>query len=79
MNGSLAAQKAYQRVKERLVELTVELDDKEHTSVLLTQLIRKERAESQNRMDAKSSELKAEFEKNREVEKKLLREVSPIP
>jgi hypothetical protein len=77
-DGSAGARKAYQRVKERLVGLSVELDDKEHTSSLLTQMIKKERIKSQKSMDEKATEHKNNFERKCEVDKATLLEVFHI-
>jgi len=72
-NGS-AARGAYQRVKERLVSLTIELDDKEHTCRLLSQRIRKERNDSQKQIEELSNDFKIKSAKKVEDDKKKLHE-----
>lgn len=68
-SGGKAALVAYQNIKKRLVELTVELEDKTRKSELLTEAINRERSSAAVQIRKRSLELAAEAEE-REAKQK---------
>ena len=78
-DGGSAALSAYQRVKERLVGLSLELDDKERTMALLCAAIEKERAQGQRELEALAAELRRRLEAKTREDKKCLQEVHRPP
>lgn len=68
-------QSAYQRIKERLVGLSVELDDKNKTVVILNEAIARERSEAQTELEELVSKRQREFEAQTAAHKKELNEV----
>mmetsp|Transcript_22902 Transcript_22902/g.60251 ORF Transcript_22902/g.60251 Transcript_22902/m.60251 type:complete len:263 (+) Transcript_22902:119-907(+) len=67
-----AARSAYQRIKEKLVSLTVELDDRTHAAEILSQSIYQERAGSREELERLNEQWQSRHDRERNQRKQAL-------
>jgi hypothetical protein len=75
MDGGEAARGAYQRVRERLVGLTVELEDAERSAVLLDDALDRVRDESKEELERLGADMRAALATQEASDKAALSEV----